>query len=114
MKTFKLIFYPIYILITLIVIWISLDMYHALEIFQSWGWFKYFSELPGLGKNLLLVLSALLVIELTAENLHHKATRRKLKHSQEEIKDLQNRLYEKAQEELTKGGFTELEIDDRD
>ncbi len=114
MKTFKLIFYPIYILITLVVIWISFDMYHALEIFQSWGWFKYFSELPGLGKNLLLVLSALLVVELIVENLHLKANKKQLKRSLEENKDLQNRLYEKAQEELTKGGFTELEIDDRD
>lgn len=114
MKTFKLIFYPIYILITLTVIWISFDMYHALEIFQSWGWFKYFSELPGLGKNLLLVLSALLVVELIVENLHLKSNKKQLRHSQAEIKDLQNKLYEKAQEELTKGGFTELEIDDRD
>lgn len=114
MKTFKLIFYPIYILITLSVIWISVDIFHALEIFQSWGWFKYFSELPSLGRNLLIVLSALLVIELVIENLHLKASKKQLKLSQEENKDLQNRLYEKAQEELTKGGFTELEIDERD
>lgn len=114
MKTFKLIFYPIYVLITLVVIWISIDMYHALEIFQSLGWFKYFSEIPGLGRNLLYVLSALLVIEIIVENLHLKARNKQLRASQHEIKDLQNKLYEKAQEELTKGGFAELEIDDRD
>lgn len=61
-----------------------------------------------------MVLSALLVIELVIENLHLKANRKQLISSQEEIKDLQERLYEKAQEELAKGGFTELEVDDRD
>ncbi len=117
MKTFKLIYYPIYILTTLVVLWIAIDMFHALEIFQSWGWFKYFSELPGLGRNLLWVLSALLVIEIVIENLHLKASKKQLKETKKEIEDLknlQNKLYEKAQEELTRGGFTELEIDDRD
>jgi len=94
MKTFKLIFYPIYILITLSAIWIAIDIYHALEIFQSWGWFKYFSELPGLGRNILLILSALLVVELIIENLHLKTSKKQLKNSQKENIDLQNRLYE--------------------
>lgn len=114
MKIFKLIFYPIYIVITLVTLWVAFDMFEALEILKAWGWFKYFSELPILGRNLLWVLGTLLIIEFVIENLHLKKDRKRLKAAEGEIKDLQDRLYEKAQEELTKGGFTELEIDDRD
>ena len=64
-----------------------------------------------------MVLSALLVIEIVIENLHLKSNKKQLLETQKAIKDLkelQNKHYEKSQEELSKGGFTELEIDDRD
>lgn len=114
MKRFKYIFYPIYLVITVATLWVAFDIFHALEIFQSWGWFKYFSELPGLGRNLLWTLCGLMIIEFVVENIQLRTNKKQLKAAKEEIKDLQDKLYDKAQEELTKSGFTELEIDDRD
>ncbi len=112
MKTLKILFYIVYISSILLVLVISINLYEALDLFKDWGWFKYFSDLPVLGRNLLYGLSALMTLELIFENLYLKNVRKELKAANQQIKDLEEKLYEKAQEEVTKDGFTELRLDD--
>lgn len=64
MKKFKLIFYPIYLLTIIAVLLISADIYTSLDLMQQWGWFRYFSDLPLMGRNLLLFLSGMMLVEL--------------------------------------------------
>jgi hypothetical protein len=64
MKKLKLIFYPIYLLTIIAVVVLSADIYTSLDVMQQWGWYRYFSDLPLLGRNLLLFMVALMVIEL--------------------------------------------------
>ena len=64
MRKFKMVFYPIYILTIILVVVMSFNISEALHLLQQWGWFKYFSDLPVMGRNLLLFMSSLMAIEL--------------------------------------------------
>ena len=67
MKKFKLIFYPIYLLTIVAVLVLSADTYTSLDVMQQWGWYRYFSDLPLMGRNLLIFLCALMVVELVIQ-----------------------------------------------
>lgn len=67
MKKFKLIFYPIYLLTIVAVLVLSADIYTSLDVMQQWGWYRYFSDLPLMGRNLLIFLCALMVVELVIQ-----------------------------------------------
>ncbi|MFT4738830.1 MAG: hypothetical protein ACI92W_002954 [Paraglaciecola sp.] len=67
MKKIKLIFYPIYVLTIAAVLLLSADIYASLDVMQQWGWYKYFSDLPLLGRNLLLFLCSMMVLELVIQ-----------------------------------------------
>ena len=69
MRKFKSVFYPIYILTIVLVVIMSFNIYESLELLREWGWFKYFSDLPFIGRNLLLFLCGLMAIELAVENV---------------------------------------------
>lgn len=78
MKKFKLIFYPIYVLTIIAVLLLSADIYTSLDLMQQWGWYRYFSDLPLMGRNLLVFLCVLMLTELviqykTAVNLRRNA-----------------------------------------
>lgn len=113
MKIFKFIFYPIYLAVIILVVLTAINLFEALELFKAWGWFNYFSDLPILGRKLLYGLCVLMVFELIIENLHLRKMKKASNKAQEEIHDLKEKLYDKAQVELTKSGFTELEGDER-
>jgi hypothetical protein len=69
MKTFKRIFYPLYIVTIILVAIVSFDIMESLTVLQSWGFWKYFNDLPFIGRNLILFLSLLMVVELVIENI---------------------------------------------
>jgi len=112
MKLFKALFYIVYIPSIVIVLLISINLYDALDLFKDWGWFKYFSDLPVLGRKLLYTLCALMTLELIVENIYTNRIARQLKDTKAEVKKLEGQLYDKAQEEVTKGGFEELQLDE--
>ncbi len=68
MKKVKFVFYPIYLLSIAFVLAISFDITGTLEYMMKIGVFKYFSDLPFLGRNLLLFLSALMAVEFVINN----------------------------------------------
>ncbi|MDH5610535.1 MAG: hypothetical protein OEY56_13740, partial [Cyclobacteriaceae bacterium] len=66
----KYVFYPIYVIVIFLVLLISFNIYDALDLFKQWGWFEYFSDLPYLGRDLLIFLCGLMIVELVIENVH--------------------------------------------
>ena len=90
MKIFKAVFYALYFTVIVLVLILSFNMVEALELFKEWGWFRYFSDLPILGRNLLIFLCVMMISELLVENLDLKYGKKKLRESAHEIKDLEN------------------------
>lgn len=106
MKKFKQIFYPTYLVVIVLVLIISFNIYDALELFKVWGWFKYFSDLPYMGRDLLIFLCALMLVEIIAENVHIARLKAKNDEQENSIIDLKAKLYDKSQ-----GGQIEPEED---
>ena len=67
MKKVKLIFYPVYLLTIVAVLVLSIDIYSSLDLMQRWGWYRYFSDLPLMGRNLLIFLCIMMVAELAIQ-----------------------------------------------
>ena len=99
MKKFKTFFYPIYILVIIMVLMISFNIYDSLELFKRWGWFKYFSDLPFMIRNLMVFLTFLMAVELVIENISLIKTYSRNKSLEREVTDLKAKLFDKGQEE---------------
>lgn len=70
MRKIKLVFYPVYIISILAVLFISFNIVESINWLQQIGWIRYISDLPYLGRNLLLFLSSLMIIEFIIQNIH--------------------------------------------
>lgn len=99
MKRFKTIFYTIYLITIFLVLLISYNIYESLELFKKIGWYKYFSDLPYLGRNLLYYLTALMVLEIIVENISLFGKRKKISSMKKEIIELKSRLFDQAENE---------------
>lgn len=99
MKKFKRIFYPIYLIVIILVLIVSFNIYESLELFKIWGWFKYFSDLPYMGRDLLVFLCVLMMVELVAENVHIARLKARADERDQKITDLKAKLYDKAEGE---------------
>lgn len=99
MKKFKQIFYPIYILAVIFVLLVSFNIYDSLELFKKWGWFRYFSDLPYMVRDLMVFLSLLMVVELVLENIQMIRLKGKISEMEDEITRLKARLFDKSEEQ---------------
>jgi hypothetical protein len=97
MKRFKTIFYTIYIITIFLVLLISYNIYESLELFKKIGWYKYFSDLPFIGRNLLYYLSGLMVLEIIVENISLFGKKRKISSLKREIMELKSRRFDKSE-----------------
>lgn len=111
MKKFKSIFYPLYLVVVILVLTISFNIFESLELFKKWGLFKYFSDLPYMARDLLIFLTALMVIELIAENIHLRSIKGKISKYEEEIRTLKAKLYDQDDQERH-SGLTDSELED--
>ena len=99
MKKFKRIFYPIYLVVITFVLIISFNIYDSLELFKQWGWFRYFSDLPFMVRDLLVFMCLLMVVELVSENVHLISSKGKIANLEKEIMHLKARLYDQKEHE---------------
>ncbi len=97
MKRFKTIFYPVYLIVIVLVLLIAFNIYDSLELFKRWGWYRYFSDLPIMGRNLLVFLCLLMTTEIAIENFSLIGSRSKVKKLNREIESLKAKLYDKSQ-----------------
>lgn len=99
MKKFKRIFYPIYLVVIVLVLIISFNIYEALELFKVWGWFKYFSDLPYMGRDLMIFLCVLMIVEIVAENYQIQGQKGKIRSLEDKVMELKAKLYDKSEGE---------------
>jgi uncharacterized protein YqgQ len=102
MKKFKQIFYPTYLIVVVLVLIIAFNIYDALELFKQWGWFKYFSDLPYMGRDLMVFLCVLMLAEIVAENYHIATLKARRKEQDQLITELKAKLYDKAEDAASK------------
>lgn len=79
MKKLKYIFYPIYLLTILLLVVISADIEQSISFLQQVGVIRYFSDIPLLGRNLLIFLAVLMSIEFFLQSLSSDKVRKLLK-----------------------------------
>ncbi len=109
MKRFKTFFYPVYIITIIFVLMMAFNIYDTLELFKRWGWFKYFSDLPFMVRDMMVFLTLLMSIELILENFAIFNNRGKVKKLEKEIVALKAKLYDQSQDEAEEE-TEELEI----
>ncbi len=112
MKTLRIAFYIIYIPTIVLTLIMAINLYDALDLFKMWGWFNYFSDLPVLGRKLIYLLCGLMTLSIVIETLVHLQARKDIKEAKATIKRLEERLYDRAQQETTDDGFVELDLDE--
>jgi hypothetical protein len=100
MKKFKSIFYPIYLIMTLWMIYFTLDSMMNIEDTMTW-FNEKFSEQSGPFWVLMLyfVMSVLMLIELVAENIHLRELKSEIPDLQDEIVRLKAKLFDKGEGE---------------
>ncbi|MFY0688111.1 MAG: hypothetical protein JXQ90_13150 [Cyclobacteriaceae bacterium] len=98
MKKFKTIFYIIYLVTVAVIVVMSINIYESLEVLKQWGWYKYFTDLPFIGRNLLLVLCTLMIIEMILENIALFRMRSQIGQKEKEITELKAKLYDLTNE----------------
>ena len=96
MRLFKTIFYPLYILVIIFVLMMAFNIYDTLELFKRWGWFKYFSDLPFMARNMMVFLTLLMAVEIVTENIALLKNSGKTKKLEREVTELKAKLYDKA------------------
>jgi cell division protein FtsL len=98
MKQFKRIFYPVYLIMTVWMIYFTIDSLTNIE--QTLAWFnEKFSEQNGpfWVMVLYLVMSLLMLIEIVAENVHIHRLKSEIPDLEEEIVRLKAKLFDKGE-----------------
>lgn len=94
MKKFKYIFYAVYLITAVLVIFMSIYIYESLDLFKKIGWYKYFSDLPIMVRNLLFYISFLMLIEFVFGGILRLMQKRKIARLNKEIVSLKARLFD--------------------
>jgi hypothetical protein len=115
MRKFKLFFYPIYLIVVGLVLAMSLNIFHTLELFKQWGLFKYFSDLPYMARDLLVFMCTLMLIEIVIENFQLFSLRNRVSKLENDVLNLKAKLYDKSVEQIqNEESGEELEVVDEE
>jgi hypothetical protein len=98
MKKFKLIFYPIYLIVVTIVIYYSVDMLQNMdEYLTDLLRNGHLSKVPKYSLSVFLALASLMVVELIVENVHVFLLKGRAEKAEKEVLELKAKLYDKSQ-----------------
>lgn len=97
MKKFKLIFYPIYIIVIGIVFYYSIDMFNHMDEYLS-RLFKSISQVPKYTLSIFITLVSLMIIEIIIENIQIFSLRKRAIKAENEVMLLKAKLYDQSQE----------------
>ncbi len=107
MKKFKLIFYPIYIVATLLILIFGLEILANMESYKEKFYSNLFSQsgsnlwslkyIPYYLMGIFLFLGTLMTIEWVVENFQLMELRNKLKKAEEEVIHYKAKLYDQSQ-----------------
>lgn len=114
MKKFRYIFYAVYLITAVLVIFMSIYIYESLDLFKKIGWYKYFSDLPILVRNLLFFISFLMLIEFVFGGILRLMQRSKITRLNKEIVSLKARLFDDQEKMITTETEDPAEDDERE
>lgn len=97
MRKFKLFFYPVYLIIALLVLYYSIDILANMDVYKEKVDFTMLRKLPQYLLYLLLIVSILMIAEFITENFHLLNMRRKVRQSERNVLELKARLYDRGQ-----------------
>jgi hypothetical protein len=97
MRKFKLFFYPVYLIIALLVLYYSIDILANMDAYKEKVDFTMLRKLPQYLLYLLLVVSIFMIAEFITENFHLLTLRRKVRQKERDLLELKARLYDRGQ-----------------
>lgn len=97
MKRFKLIFHILYILITLTVMYFSVDILLNTEAYLSKVKLSSYIKFPKYIMGIFLFLSILMITEYIMQQLRIKSVKDGMEDLENEVKELKAKLYDKGQ-----------------
>lgn len=97
MRKFKLFFYPLYLITAFVVLYYSIDILANMELYKEKVDFTMLRKLPEYLLYLLLSVSLLMIIELSAENWHIISLKRRIRQAEEEVLRLKAKLFDKSE-----------------
>lgn len=100
MKRFKLIFHIIYILITLVVMYFSIDILMNTEEYLSKVKLSAYIKFPKYIMGIFLFMSVLMIVEFILRIMSLQNVRGQVGNLEKEVMELKAKLYDKGQIEL--------------
>lgn len=97
MKRFKLIFHIVYILITLLVMYFSLDILMNTEEYLSKVKLSAYIKFPKYVMGIFLFISVLMTVEYIMQQLRIRSIKEGIEDLENEVKELKAKLYDKGQ-----------------
>lgn len=114
MKRFKLIFHGIYILITLALIYFSMDILMNTEAYLSKIKLSSYIKFPKYVMSLFLFISILMAVEYVMQQLRIHQIKQGIDELKEEIVELKAKLYDKGQGQLSEEDADDMDEEDED
>lgn len=119
MKKFKIFFYPIYIIVTLVTLYFSVDFLNRMasdkDAFYTFLMREFgLTNLPIYGTVLFLVISLLMIMALIIENIHIFRLNKKLSNAEKELLTLKAKMYDRSQAPAEELELSEDTFDEED
>jgi uncharacterized membrane protein len=96
MRNFKRIFYPLYLGVLILILFIFLYTSEILAFFQEWGFWENEQTLPVIGGPMIIFLSVLMGIAFITENLHISKLKGERRKFEVELNLLKAKLYDQV------------------
>ncbi len=101
MKRFKLIFHIVYILITLVVMYFSIDILMNTEAYLSKVKLSAYIKFPKYVMGIFLFISILMITEYIMQQMRIRSIKEGIGNLENEVKELKAKLYDKGQTNLS-------------
>ena len=100
MRKFKTTFLTIYIVAAISSIMIIYYEAIILEMIQNEGYWSDLNQLPVIGSHLILLLSALMLVEFIVQKLTINKLKNKISEQKEEVMSIKSKLYDKITSDI--------------
>ena len=109
MKRFKIIFHIVYILITLVVMYFSIDILMNTEAYLSKVKLSAYIKFPKYIMGIFLFLSVLMIVEYVMQQFRIRNIKSNIEGLENQVKELKAKLYDQGQTEISEISYSETD-----
>ena len=109
MKRFKIIFHIVYILITLVVMYFTIDILMNTEAYLSKVKLSAYIKFPKYIMGIFLFLSVLMIVEYVMQQLRIRNIKSNIEGLENQVKELKAKLYDQGQTEISEISYSETD-----